>query len=79
MPQVGFEPAIPARERPQTHALDRSPTAIGKGVDLIDLHLGLGPLSPDAPRSWIERALCAPKRKLGSINAERHDDHREFV
>jgi len=24
IPQVGFEPAIPARERPQTHALDRA-------------------------------------------------------
>jgi hypothetical protein len=27
---VGFEPAIPASERPQTHALDRAATGIGK-------------------------------------------------
>jgi hypothetical protein len=27
---AGFEPAIPASERPQTHALDRAATAIGK-------------------------------------------------
>ena len=29
MPSVGFEPTIPASERPQTHALDRTATAIG--------------------------------------------------
>ena len=29
---VGFEPAIPASERPQTHALDRAAT--GKGVHM---------------------------------------------
>ena len=27
---TGFEPAIPASERPQTHASDRSATGIGK-------------------------------------------------
>jgi hypothetical protein len=25
----GFEPTIPARERPQTHTLDRAATAVG--------------------------------------------------
>jgi hypothetical protein len=29
MPSVGFEPAIPASERPKTHALDRAATGIG--------------------------------------------------
>jgi hypothetical protein len=29
MPKAGFEPTIPASERPQTHALDRTATAIG--------------------------------------------------
>ena len=29
LPPAGFEPAIPASERPQTHALDRSATVIG--------------------------------------------------
>jgi hypothetical protein len=29
MPPVGFEPAIPASERSQTHALDRAATGIG--------------------------------------------------
>ena len=28
MPPVGFEPTIPASERPQTHALDRAATGI---------------------------------------------------
>jgi hypothetical protein len=30
MPPVGFEPAIPASERPQAHALDRAATGIGR-------------------------------------------------
>jgi len=29
MTQKGFEPAIPTRERPQTHAIDRAATWIG--------------------------------------------------
>ena len=29
MPPTGFEPAIPASERPQTHALDRAATGVG--------------------------------------------------
>jgi hypothetical protein len=29
MPPVGFEPIIPASERPQTRALDRAATGIG--------------------------------------------------
>ena len=29
MPQAGFEPTIPASERPQTHVLDRAATEIG--------------------------------------------------
>jgi len=28
MAQAGFEPAIPVRERPQTHALDRAATGV---------------------------------------------------
>jgi hypothetical protein len=33
MPPVGFEPAIPANEPPQTHALDRAATGIGDNLD----------------------------------------------
>ena len=29
MPPAGFEPAIPADERQQTHALDRTATGVG--------------------------------------------------
>ena len=29
MPPVGFEPAIPANERPQTHVLDSAATGTG--------------------------------------------------
>jgi hypothetical protein len=30
MPPVGFEPAIPTSERPQTHAYERAATGIGQ-------------------------------------------------
>jgi len=30
MPPAGFKPTIPASRRPQTHALDRAATDIGK-------------------------------------------------
>jgi hypothetical protein len=29
MPPLGFEPSVPARERPQTYALDRAATGTG--------------------------------------------------
>ena len=32
MPPVGFEPTILAGERPQTYALDRAATGIGKST-----------------------------------------------
>jgi hypothetical protein len=35
MPPVGFEPTIPANERPQTHALDRAATGIGRRHKLL--------------------------------------------
>jgi hypothetical protein len=41
MPPAEFEPAIPASERPQTHALDRAATGIGAlqvATKLRDLH-----------------------------------------
>jgi len=35
---------------------------------LIDLHLGSGPLSSNAPRPWLGRALCAPYRIMAARN-----------
>jgi hypothetical protein len=35
MPPAGFEPAIPASERPQNHAVDRVATAIGTPHNLV--------------------------------------------
>jgi hypothetical protein len=32
---AGFDPAIPASERPQTHALDRAGTGIGNNGQLL--------------------------------------------
>jgi hypothetical protein len=37
MPPAGFEPAIPARERPQTHASDRAATGFGTGRVLLQV------------------------------------------
>jgi hypothetical protein len=34
MTPVGFEPEIPASERPQTHALERAATGIGQLITL---------------------------------------------
>ena len=33
MPLAGFEPAFPAGERPQTHALDRADEETGKSAE----------------------------------------------
>jgi hypothetical protein len=35
MPPAGFEPTIPASERPQTHALDRAATGTGNFTFLL--------------------------------------------
>jgi hypothetical protein len=52
MPLAGFEPAIPASERPQTHALDRAVT----GIIGISLHI-------NTVRSEINSAVnCIPVR-----------------
>ena len=39
MSPTGFEPTIPARERPQTHPLDRAATGIGVHYELGTLNL----------------------------------------
>ena len=37
MPSVGFEPTIPAGERPQTYALDRAATGTGS-IDVKNIN-----------------------------------------
>ena len=56
MPPAGFEPAIPAGERLQTHALDRSATGIGSGPTFRGLNhkkceANLSPLSGSKARN----------------------------
>jgi hypothetical protein len=36
MPRAGFEPAIPATKQPQTYALERAATGIGKQIKYDD-------------------------------------------
>jgi hypothetical protein len=38
MPLEGFEPAIPANERPQPHAFDRAATSVGE-FKLLDAEI----------------------------------------
>jgi hypothetical protein len=40
MPSAGFEAATPASERPQTLALDRSATGIGKVIVVLGIEPG---------------------------------------
>ena len=49
MPPAGFEPAIPADERLQTHALNRSATGIGEVQDYFTNHVVKYALSVSVP------------------------------
>jgi hypothetical protein len=40
MPPAGFEPTIPASERPQTHSLDRAATGTSRRLLLLSVFLG---------------------------------------
>ena len=40
MPLEGFEPAIPAGERPQTYALDSADTGIGMRILILVINFG---------------------------------------
>jgi hypothetical protein len=42
MPQVGFEPAVPASALPQTYALDGAATGIGLSILLRDTEIMSG-------------------------------------
>jgi hypothetical protein len=61
MPPAGFEPKVPASERPQTHALDRSATGIGSaffGEHNVELTVELlvSPRRSD-PIKWVNLVL----------------------
>jgi len=59
MPPAGFEPTIPGRERPRTHALDRAATGIGSHLPL-DLPNGIYCSSFPA-KPWIHSwHQCVP-------------------
>ena len=44
MPLAGFEPAIPASERPQTHAVDHAANGIGPPLPFNPLNAELNPI-----------------------------------
>ena len=59
MPSAGFEPTIPASERPQTHALDRATTGIGNNNNNNNNNKLRG-LSPRA--NYTDRVAAAGRR-----------------
>ena len=61
MTPEGFEPAIPASERPQFYALDRAATGIGKSLIL------LLKIIEHISESIKHESLMAHKSKLSSV------------
>jgi hypothetical protein len=64
MPPAGFEPAIPASERPQTHALDSAATGIGllelkpyKFVDVLQVMFTHCPIFSKHDHGKLEKKL----------------------
>jgi hypothetical protein len=58
MPAAGFDPTIPAREQPQTHASDRAATGIGHTPFLISCN-GI---------SWINIEFSADEYMFSEIS-----------
>jgi hypothetical protein len=66
MPAAGFDPAIPASERPQTHSLDRAATGIG----FVKLVLFENPVTRG---TWSENG---PKRhRMREVSTNTEDLH----
>ena len=64
---AGFEPAIPASERPQTHALDRAATGIGE-TDYWCYKLSWHKWNPTNRRMEYRRALPrVPSRETARV------------
>jgi hypothetical protein len=61
MPPAGFEPAIPASEWPQTHALDRAATGIADALKVIIATETLQPSQQDLCRLY--------KKKRGGLHS----------
>jgi hypothetical protein len=59
MPPAGLEPAIPASERPQTHALDRAATGMGTHSEYAILFQGFS----TATMVWRKRLSVTFVRK----------------
>ena len=61
--QAGFETAIPASERPQTHALDRAATGTGSLLDKMhegDMNMGMS--------EFLDRILGGGNSDITNIN-----------
>jgi len=71
---VGFEPAIPASVRPQTHGLDRKATSTG---DML-----LQPQNTDLQSpcvSYSARKYVTPSRRGTNAAANRHATYRQLM
>ena len=69
MPPAGFEPAIPGREQPQTHALDRAATGIATWASdkTGDTYVAL--------RQPVREALCLQKVSFCCAVSSRTHSH----
>ena len=85
MPPTGFEPAIPTREPPQTHALDRADTGLGYNVSLPDIYVMCSywwylaakeSVGGRKLESWV--ATLARKFMSGSYEQKRSQKSRPF-
>ena len=69
MPPARFEPAIPASERPQTHALDCAATEIGVGnTDILNTSQAV---RLTYHRAWEQRFLLPSQILTNAANLNR--------
>jgi len=63
MPPAGFEPTIPAGERPQTHALDRAASGTGLVKDYQDNKIPQTKRQKEPPETIEEKSgFVRPER-----------------
>ena len=72
MPPAGFEPAIPAGDRPQTHALDRSATGIG--LTRTSAYFNAHKLLLNRPKNAENKCVCRTNKHLKEDKFTNHSN-----
>jgi len=68
MPPMGFEPAFPASERPQTHAADRPATGIGSLFEYTNIKYSLGSRVELLLTLYVEYSLLLTVERISIFN-----------